>query len=235
MPDPRAHRVLASVSRVAVLEVLRRAGRPLGVQDLADTMGLHANTVRKHLDLLLEFGHVTRLRDESGRPGRPRQVYALATPPQAVGPEQRNYRLLASILTSYLRGGDDPQAAALEAGRRFGAELVEPPPGGPSTAGDTKPDTPATLDRVIRMLDAIGFQPQLTADRSAIRLHHCPFHELAEDQPDIVCRIHLGLIQGALQQLGAPAEAMRLIPFVTPRLCVVEVGPPPPQPAGSRA
>jgi predicted ArsR family transcriptional regulator len=223
MPDPRAYRVLASVSRVAVLEVLRRAGRPLGVQELSDKMGLHANTVRKHLDLLLEYGHVTRLRDESGRPGRPRQVYALAGPPEPVGADQRNYRLLASILTSYLRDGDDPQAAALEAGRRFGAELVEPP--GPSTAGDTEPDTPATLDRVIRMLDAIGFQPQLTADRSAIRLLHCPFHDLAADQPDIVCRIHLGLIQGALRQLGAPAEAMRLIPFVTPRLCVVEVGP----------
>jgi predicted ArsR family transcriptional regulator len=189
-------------------------------------MGLHANTVRKHLDLLVEYGHVTRLRDESGRPGRPRQVYALAAPAEPVRAEQRNYRLLASILTSYLRDGDDPQAAAVEAGRRFGAELVEPrAPEDPSAPGDTEPGSPATVDRVIRMLDAIGFQPQLTADRSAIRLYHCPFHELAEDQPDVVCRIHLGLIQGALQQLGAPVEAMRLIPFVTPRLCVVEVGP----------
>jgi predicted ArsR family transcriptional regulator len=217
MSDPRAHRVLASVSRVAVLEVLRRAGRPLAVQELADEMGLHANTVRRHLDLLLDYGHVTRVRDRSGRPGRPRQVYALAVPPGPAAAEQRNYRLLASILTSYLHGGDDPHAAALDAGWRFGAEHVEP-----AAPGDS-PDPRITVDRVVQMLDAIGFQPELTADRSAIRLHHCPFHELARAQPDIVCRIHLGIIRGALGQLGAPPEAMRLIPFVTPRLCVVEI------------
>lgn len=218
MSNPRAHRVLASVSRVAVLEVLRRAGRPLGVRELADELGLHANTVRKHLELLLEYGHVTRLRAESGRPGRPRQVYALAVAPESAGAEQRNYRLLASILTSYLRSGDDPHAAALDAGWRFGAGLVEP-----ATPGDPAPGSQVTVDRVVRMLDDIGFRPELTADRSAIRLHHCPFHELARAQPDIVCRIHLGIIQGALQQMGAPPEAMRLIPFVTPRVCVVEV------------
>ena len=230
MPDPRAHRVLASVSRVAVLEVLRRAGRPLGVLDLAETLGLHANTVRKHLDLLLEFGHVTRLREESGRPGRPRQVYAPVEPPDGAAPEQRNYRLLASVLASYLRESADPQAAAVEAGRRFGAGFVEP-----WDPGDGDQDRPATLDRVVRMLDAIGFEPELTSDRAAIRLHHCPFHELARDQPDVVCSIHLGLIRGALEQLGAPPEAMRLVPFVTPRLCVVELAPPPrPAPGGDR-
>ena len=229
MADPRAHPVLASVSRVALLEVLRRAGRPLGVQDLADRMGLHANTVRKHLARLLEYGHVTRIRDDTRRPGRPRHVYALAAPPEPVEAEQRNYRLLAAVLASYLREAADPQPAAVEAGERFGVDLVEP-----WAPGEGGRDSPATLDRVVRMLDAIGFQPQLADDGTAILLHHCPFHELARDQPDIVCRIHLGLIRGALQQLGAPAEAMRLVPFVAPRLCVVEIGLPPPRPVPSR-
>jgi predicted ArsR family transcriptional regulator len=39
------------------------------------------------------------------------------------------------------------------------------------------------LDRVVGMLDALGFQPQLTDDCTAIRLHHCPFHELVPDHP----------------------------------------------------
>ena len=69
-----------------------------------------------------------------------------------------------------------------------------------------------------------SFQPELTDDGSAIRLHHCPFHELATRQQDIVCGIHLGLLRGALEQLGAPLEATRLVPFVTPRLCLVELG-----------
>ena len=224
MPDPGAHRVLASVSRVAVLEVLRRSGGPLGVLELAEVMGLHPNTVRKHLELLLEYGHVTRLRDESGKPGRPRQVYALAA--MAASP-QRNYRMLASVMASYLRGTEDPTAAAQEAGRKFGAELVEL-----WTSDETRPTTAASVERIVRMLDEIGFQPEVTADRSAIRLRHCPFHELARDQPDIVCGIHLGLIRGALEQLGAPVEATRLLPFITPTLCVVELEPPPPRRVG---
>lgn len=214
MTDPRAHRVLASVTRVAVLEVLRASGRPFGVLELADRMGLHANTVRRHLELLVEYGHVRALREESGRRGRPRRVYTAVDWPD---PEQRNYHLLASVLAAYLRAAEEPEAAAVAAGERFGAEFVQPRRLG---------ETAATPERVVRMLDDIGFQPELTPDRTAIRLHHCPFHELARDQPDIVCGIHLGLIRGALQQLGAPAEATRLVPFVTPRLCVVEFGPP---------
>ena len=49
MTDPRAHRVLASVTCVAVLEVLRATGRPLGVLELADRMGLHANRAHCHI------------------------------------------------------------------------------------------------------------------------------------------------------------------------------------------
>ena len=220
MSDPDAHRVLASVSRVAVLEVLRRSGRPLAVLELAEIMGLHPNTLRKHLELLLRHGHVERLREESGKPGRPRQVYALTDLTDGAAP-QRNYRMLASVMASYLRTIDDPTAAALDAGRRFRAELVAP-----RAPGQTAPTAPATLDRIVRMLDEIGFQPEVAADRSAIRLRHCPFHELASDQPDIVCSIHLGLIRGALEQLGAPVEATRLLPFVTPTLCIVELEPP---------
>ena len=75
MPDVRAHRVLASISRVAVLEMLREVGGPMGVRELAERMNLHNNTVRKHLDLLVENGFATRLRDGAARRGRPRYVY----------------------------------------------------------------------------------------------------------------------------------------------------------------
>jgi len=155
---------------------LRATERPLGVLELADRMGLHANTVRRHLELLVEYGHVRALREESGRPGRPRRVYIAVDRP---GPDQRNYHLVASVLAACLRAAEDPEAAAVAAGERFGAELVQP-----RRAGETA----AALERVGGMLDDIGFQPELTADRTAIRLHHCPFHELARDQRPIAHR-----------------------------------------------
>jgi predicted ArsR family transcriptional regulator len=222
MSDPRAHHVLASISRVALLEILSAAGRPLSVQQVADQMGLHPNTIRAHLNLLIEYGHVVRQRDSTGKPGRPRQVYAVSPPGDPAPPEKshrRNFRLLASVLVEYLSNADDPTAAAVDAGRLFGERLVEP-------ADEGQLPVPTT-ERVVKLLDDIGFQPELTQDGSAIKLRHCPFHELARSQPDVVCNVHLGLLRGALRQLGAPGEATRLIPFVTPQLCVVEMGPRP--------
>jgi len=221
MPDVRAHRVLASISRVAVLETLRQAERPMAVRELAERMNLHDNTVRKHLDLLVESGFATRVRDGATRRGRPRYVYAAV--PESSPEETRldGYWLLASVFAAYLHDADDPQAAAEEAGRRFGAGSVhEPGVGG----------GPPAVERVVQMLDDIGFQPELAAAGDEIRLRHCPFHELARDRQEVVCGIHLGLIRGALQQLGAPQEALRLVPFVTPTLCVVQMGPRPPDP-----
>jgi predicted ArsR family transcriptional regulator len=56
-----------------------------------------------------------------------------------------------------------------------------------------------------------------------ILLNHCPFRETAQDHPDIVCSIHLGLMQGLLAELDAPVGVKRLDPFVTPRLCVAHL------------
>jgi predicted ArsR family transcriptional regulator len=77
------------------------------------------------------------------------------------------------------------------------------------------------------MLDDIGFRPEPSADGSEVRLHNCPFHELARDRQEVVCAMHLGLIRGALEQLGTSEETVRLVPFVTPTLCVVQIGPRP--------
>jgi predicted ArsR family transcriptional regulator len=137
-----------------------------------------------------------------------------AAPPEES--RKSNFRLLATVLVEYLRNAADPTAATVDAGHLFGERLVEPTEEGELPG--------ASVERVVKLLDDIGFQPELTPDGRAILLHHCPFHELARSQPDVVCNVHLGLLRGALQQLGAPAEATRLIPFVAPRLCVVEIG-----------
>lgn len=55
----------------------------------------------------------------------------------------------------------------------------------------------------------------------------CPFHELAESQPEIVCAVHRGLITGALQELGSDLEVDELDVFVQPDLCVARLSPRP--------
>ena len=140
----------------------------------------------------MKNGFATRLRDRVVRRGWPRYVYAAAPDSSPSEARLRNYRLLASVFAAYLHDAADPQAAAEEAGRRFGARSVD---GAGDEAGIG--DGPsAALERVVRMLDDIGFRPELAPGGAEIRLRHCPFHELARDRQEVVCGIHLGLIRG---------------------------------------
>ncbi|MDA8368683.1 MAG: helix-turn-helix domain-containing protein [Nocardiopsaceae bacterium] len=219
--DPGAHRVLADVSRVAVLEAVRRAGRPLSVPEIAAEVGLHTNTVRSHLALLTDHGYVVAAAEDRSRPGRPRLLYS-AVPDDSGGSgggsgERRNYRLLAEALVTYLaEQSDDREEAAVAAGRVYGQQAVrrQPPLG--------EVDAAAATRTVVRLLDEIGFEPR-EAVNGHIDLHRCPFREIAETAPDVVCGVHLGIMRGALAELGAPVEATGLRPFVEPDRCVAEL------------
>ena len=84
------------------------------------------------------------------------------------------------------------------------------------------------------MLGDSGFAPEVSADGTSINLHRCPFRELAVSHQDVVCGAHLGIIQGALADLGGMVSATRLLPFVTPGLCVTTLTrPASPAPVGT--
>lgn len=72
---PSHRQVLASPSRMAVLELLRSRATPLGAGDVAQYVGLHQNTVRSHLDLFVYSGYAIRDSEAPSGPGRPRLVY----------------------------------------------------------------------------------------------------------------------------------------------------------------
>jgi predicted ArsR family transcriptional regulator len=233
--DSRTHRVLAGVSRVAVLEALRVNAGLLDVQAIAEQVGLHPNTVRSHLDQLGEAGLVESEVQERKTPGRPRLLFR-ATWTRGAGAEG-SYKVLAEVLASGIRDGEPaPGALAAEAGRRWGQRLERQ--GGASA---DKLDSGHALDRLVALLDDVGFAPQLskatgattaigataataaTAKATVIELHQCPFYDIAREHTDVVCAVHLGLIQGALDQMQAPPATVGLEPFVRPDLCLVRI------------
>src|ERR1019366_3122468 len=61
--------------RADVLALLRAAGSPVGVREVADQTGLHPNTARFHLDALVDAGLVTRAPRARTVPGRPSMAY----------------------------------------------------------------------------------------------------------------------------------------------------------------
>jgi predicted ArsR family transcriptional regulator len=225
--SPRArthHQVLASASRTAVLQALREAGRPLGVLDVAEVIGLHQNTVRGHLDVLVEAGYAVRRSQAPRGPGRPRIAYEATSAPE----DGSNYKLIAEVLAEYVAStATDPARAAAAAGRAWATgaagadetdpldQQVEPP--------HPHADAQSVLDGLVRMLADGGFQPEVLGSGDEIHLHHCPFGDLAVKHPDVVCGAHLGIIQASVAQLGGPADQTRLLPLVQPQLCVARL------------
>jgi predicted ArsR family transcriptional regulator len=218
---PRTDRpeAVLGASRSSVLEALQAAGGPLGVDQVATTVRLHPNTVRFHLDGLVEQGLVDRNVEARDTPGRPRALYSARRDGAPAG--HRSYRLLAQILSSYLAGASrHPEEAALRAGEEWGRYLAERP------APFQRVDAAAATAQLVETLDDIGFAPEsVTVGRKRqVLLHHCPFREAAQEHREVVCSVHLGLMRGLLAELDAPIDAQRLDPFVEPSLCVTHLG-----------
>lgn len=205
-------------SRADVLDVLRAVDGPVGVREVAQRTRLHPNTARFHLEALVEAGLAVRGTEERETPGRPRIGYQAVTK----GPAgRRRYRLLAEMLTSLISSTmAEPEKAAEDAGREWGAYLTEQPP----------PYQKLTADEAIEMLSEVmkelDFSPQAEADDGGqyrICLHQCPFREVAQHHQDVICSLHLGMMRGALARMRAPVTADRLDPFVEPSLCVARL------------
>src|SRR5687768_17070704 len=86
--------------REQVLRVIREATTALGVSEIAGQVAAHPNTIRFHLDVLIDDGVVEQAVEPSAGPGRPRVLYR-ARPVMALGGERR-YRLLAEMLLSHI-------------------------------------------------------------------------------------------------------------------------------------
>ncbi len=210
------HRALSDPSRLRILEVLERADAPLDARELGARVGLHVNTVRSHLRVLAEAGLVSARSEERARPGRPRILYEAATEPLDA-PAPAGYRLLAQILASSLAGSKrDPSSRSEEAGRLWGAHLVRKPPPFASISKEE------TIDEVVRLHEQSGFRPELRRAKSGqeLVLKRCPFQEVATTYQAVICSVHLGLIRGALTELGTGVEADWLEPFAEPGACV---------------
>jgi len=213
------YRALADPNRRHLLRLLDDAESPLEVDVLSRQVGLHPNTVREHLELLSQAGLVTRTPERRTRPGRPKMLYE-AAPRETRSPGSEGYRFLAEVLASYLEATlDDPAAAAEEAGRVWGRYMVDRP------APFLQLDTSGVVEQIVMTLSELGFAPEEQQDerRILIRLHDCPFRDLARTRGDVVCSVHLGILRGMAEELGGSVSVDELRPFVEPSLCIANL------------
>jgi len=218
-PDETPSDAAASQPRRRLLTLLRRSDATLDVYELAAATGLHITTVRFHLGVLARAGQITAQKTPRTTPGRPRTVYTIRT--EEAPPD--GYRPLAALLAANL--GPTPRTRrrrAEKAGRNWAISLI------PSTNAVATRDEAA--HRIADLFAEMNFDPELADPASGtgerqIRLRACPYRDVARDHPDVVCAIHLGLLDGVLAQLGGPPTSVRLVPFVKPHLCLAYLTP----------
>jgi len=198
-----------------VLDLLRDRPEPLSQAALVEASGLHANTVREHLDGLRRRGLVRRLRAESSGRGRPAWLYE-ATDNEATASEYGG--LAAALAAAIARTSHRPGEIAASAGEEWGHDLAR-------DRGAT-PTQPTTARRhVVALLDELGFEPEGGGSPDQVRLTQCPLLEAAHRYPEVVCAVHLGIVRGALEEYGADPAGARLVPFAEPGACRLVVPP----------
>lgn len=197
-PDASAPRLellkaLGDNTRYAIYLELARAPKPLATADIADTLELHPNTVRPHLERMREVGLLEVSAAPQGSVGRPQHLYSLAPDAPSLGFEPPAFPVLARMLLRLAATAEIPATEALDAGREQGA------------LDATRPDHRGSCEQALTSeLDALGFDPTSVAEDTSLTVAftRCPFRELAEANPDLVCSLHRGLVEGFVDARG---------------------------------
>jgi predicted ArsR family transcriptional regulator len=185
-------KALGDETRFSMYRELASSPRPVTAHELADRLELHHNTVRIHLERLREAGLVEVVAVHRGTVGRPQHVYSLAAGAPGLGFDPPSYTLLAGLLAALAErvGADADEATAI--GRSWGAE----------TGRRTR--SRSCVKALSAELERLGFDPALDDDdgEATISFLHCPFRELAEAYPELVCNLHRGICEGVVGAVG---------------------------------
>lgn len=195
MTTPRLEllKALGDNTRYAIYLELARSPKPLATAEIADTLALHPNTVRPHLERMRDVGLLEVTVDAQGAVGRPQHRYSLAADAPSLGFEPPAFPVLARMLLRLASAAEIPAADALEAGREAG-ELDA-----------ARPDRAGTCGQALHAeLSALGFDPESVTEETSLTVAftRCPFRELAEANPDLVCSLHRGLVEGFVDARG---------------------------------
>lgn len=208
-----------SPARARMLDRLRAQPEPLTLAALVRATGLHENTLRDHLDGLVRAGLARRQRAVPSGRGRPAWLYAATSS----GEHSEYARLASALATGLALAAPDLETAvrsATEAGEGWGHDLAHQSAAGPAATGEQ------ARAEVVGMLDRLGFGPDAAPEHpDQVRLTRCPLLQAAAQHPEVVCAVHLGIVRGALDGLGADPAGAELRPFAEPGACRLVVPP----------
>jgi len=201
-------RALSDDTRAALYRELATSTRPLSAGDLAERLSLHTNTVRTHLERMREAGVVDVESVHRGTVGRPQHVYSLSAISPGLAFDPPAHALLAGLLAGLAERSGAMADDAIAVGRSWGRDSAH--------RARTRSCIRALTDEMARL----GFDPdgsptdagELDGSRLgagaardgevSLAFLHCPFRELAEAYPELVCNLHRGICEGIIDAVG---------------------------------
>lgn len=193
-------KTLGDNTRYAIYLEIARSAAPLSTADIAETLGLHPNTVRPHLERMRDVGLLESRPDSTGAVGRPQKLYSVADNAPSLGLEPPVFLMMARMLIDVAHSAAVEEEITLNAGRSEGRRRAN------TSMTLEVPAARDALDSVLGMQADLGFDPATVMDGEAtatVAFTHCPFAELAAKNPEVVCTLHRGLVEGFLAESGA--------------------------------
>lgn len=221
---PHAPRVAASgrthsATRETLLRLIEAQPEPITIARLATASGCHENTVRGHVHALWRDGFIDRELAEAAGKGRPSWLWRAAAAPSA--DTASPYAGLAMALADGLAAtGDEAPDRARAVGLAWGHKLAAELPRAASID-----DAQRT---VVAVMQEQGFAPRAVSgaggtSQTRVLLKRCPLVAAAAYRPEIVCAVHLGMVEGALEAIGARDAGSTLTPMTGPGECTLEL------------
>jgi predicted ArsR family transcriptional regulator len=188
-------KALGDNTRYAIYLEVARSESARTTSEIADALDLHANTVRPHLERMRDAGLLAVETSAQGQVGRPQHRWSLAPDAPSLGLEPSAFRLLARLVAGVAVRAGIAEDAIVEVGREHGAALA---------AGTRRGSFSACVTAVEARMAELGFDPALAEDGGVVTVAftRCPFRELAEAFPDVVCPLHRGLVEGVAEVAG---------------------------------
>jgi predicted ArsR family transcriptional regulator len=198
--------VLDDDLRRRIFLFVRAQGLPVSRERVATEVGISRKLAAFHLDKLTEKGllthHYARPAGKGGPgAGRPAKVYEPSPMTIEISVPQRQYELAGRLLldgvanqTEGISARDTTNAAALSQGSELGARAG-------AGKGLRHPGPERTLAAAEEILSDQGFEP-FRESAKVVALRNCPFHQLAERSPEVVCGMNRSFIEGIVRGLG---------------------------------
>jgi len=175
-PDDKRNlaRIVFDPARRRVADVLR--SRPHGywtVDEVAAHQRMHRTVAFDHLEALVDAGLASKVSLKGGR-GRPANAYRYTGLPLELSYPTQRTPLLARVLARTVSGSSGGHTQAREIAREAG--------------------------RQVGALDRLGGDYEESSE--SIHARTCIFGSTCPTSRDVVCQVHAGLIEGALQAEG---------------------------------